>query len=269
MTVKKPLLCIDIDGTLFRWQLVLCWLHELAKQYATIGEIIKDTDPLFRGYKDREVSFEVFVQAYVERFWESKRYVGISAEDARQAAKAAVQIHGRRVYTFTRELLRAAKSLDWLTLAISGSPQEAVEELLLPYEVDAVIAVRHPVDGEGRYTDGDVDHPVHNKAAALQAFLDERPGQVDLTQSVAIGDSPADASMLQRVDWPICFNPNKDLTRIANQHGWPSVLEVRNVHHFLMRGGAAPLGMVTPNLQEILPPTLAEALQNRLAALDL
>ena len=268
MKSAKPLFCFDIDGTLFRWQLILCVLDRLATDYPHIAGLLKETTSSLVGYKNRQVPFEDFTQAYVEHFWHQENYVGIRVEDVVRVAKAIAQQEGDRVYVITRELLRTAKELGWATLAISGSPQEAVEEFLRPFEVDGVIAVTHPVDSDGRYAPGTINHPVHDKGAALQRFLDQHPEEIDLAQSVAIGDSLADASMLKRVGWPICFNPNHALNQMARQHGWPILIELRNIH-FAMKHRPPSSSGDAMSLGEILPKAMGDGIQERLKGLGI
>jgi phosphoserine phosphatase len=48
-------------------------------------------------------------------------------------------------------------------------------------------------------------------------------------KSVAIGDSLSDAAMLELVDRPIAFNPDKELFKRALDEGWRVVIERKNM----------------------------------------
>jgi len=53
----------------------------------------------------------------------------------------------------------------------------------------------------------------------------ERSG-IDLTKSFAYSDSVTDLPLLQAVGNPVAVNPDKELRKAAEEHGWP----IRDFH---------------------------------------
>jgi phosphoserine phosphatase len=52
---------------------------------------------------------------------------------------------------------------------------------------------------------------------------------LDFSGSLGIGDGHSDVSMLELVDTPIAFNPEKALFDHASQQGWKVVVERKNM----------------------------------------
>jgi len=51
----------------------------------------------------------------------------------------------------------------------------------------------------------------------------------DKTGTYAVGDTEGDIPMLELVDNPICFNPNKVLFDQAKRMGWSVIVERKDV----------------------------------------
>jgi len=85
--------------------------------------------------------------------------------------------------------------------------------------VSGVIATRAEIDDEGRYT-GELAFYSYGeqKGEAIRA-LAERSG-LDLAGSYAYSDSFTDVPMLEAVGNPVAVNPDRDLRKHAEEHGW-------------------------------------------------
>ena len=66
-----------------------------------------------------------------------------------------------------------------------------------------------------------------NKAAILKRAVEKE--NLTFKDSVGVGDTESDASMLSLVDEPIAFNPNRALYRHAKQHEWKIIVERKDV----------------------------------------
>ena len=60
-------------------------------------------------------------------------------------------------------------------------------------------------------------------------IADESGINPDWKNSVAVGDSATDISMLELVGKPIAFNPDGVLVDFAKKHGWRIVVERKNI----------------------------------------
>lgn len=221
-----PYIFTDVDGTLIRWQL----FHHLVEGMVEYGlqprVVIARTQEALDRYKDRVAPFKQFVDAAVEAYQGGGRMRGIRVDDLHIVAREIIKKEGKRVHVFTRELLAAGRRCGYKTAFISGSPEQVVHELALYYEADVWLGTEHPPEN-GVFTGGKPHEWVTDKHAAVK-HLEELRG-IDLSRSVAIGDSESDIPMLEMVGWPIAFNPNEGLYRAARHNHWPVVREKKIV----------------------------------------
>src|SRR5581483_12163745 len=73
----------------------------------------------------------------------------------------------------------------------------------------------------------------HHKDVALKEMMNRNGA--GFAGSIAVGDSLSDAAMLEMVEQPIAFNPEKALFELATQRGWKIVLERKNMVYELER----------------------------------
>lgn len=256
--------CTDVDGTLHRWQAVFAYLHALGKKRPEIRQLLDDAHSRFIAYKQRRGTFMEYASYLIRRYFDEELYVGVTMEESMQAAHEALEEQGNDLYVFTTELIWAAKECDMKLAAISGSPQDAIVVLLERFGMHAIRGGQRQVV-DGVYVSGEaVDDPFHYKGRALTEIA-EKFGDIDLTQSIAIGDSQADVPMLELVGYPICFKPNRELHTFARVRGWPIVIEDRNTHHYSILDVRRGCRRDTVVLTDFLPSDVARALEKRLA----
>jgi phosphoserine phosphatase len=83
--------------------------------------------------------------------------------------------------------------------------------------------------GKGLFTE-----LIFDKAKVLRRAAEK--GGLTMRGSVGVGDTESDIPFLKLVDRPICFNPNKALYRAARRHGWPVVVERKDVIYEMRNG---------------------------------
>jgi phosphoserine phosphatase len=86
----------------------------------------------------------------------------------------------------------------------------------------------------GRFT-GKSTTPVFGKDSALKGLIEKN--SAILRGSYAVGDSHSDIKMLEMVDNPIAFNPEKRLFDHAVSKGWRIVVERKNMIYELETNG--------------------------------
>lgn len=239
MTGDKCLLCysgcmgmdqrkfavFDIDGTLIRWQLYHAVVDKLAKT-GHLGPTARQTLHEARmRWKRREqgYSFRDYEVALIKTYEDS--VTDISPKVFDEVMKQVIDEYQDQVYTYTRDLVVKLKSKGYTLLAISGSHEELVAAISEHYGFDDWIGTRYK-RAKGAFT-GEKYVASHDKQTALQALLTKH--KLTTTDSYAIGDSRSDAPMLEMVEHPVAFNPDKALYDIAVQAGWDIVIERKNV----------------------------------------
>jgi phosphoserine phosphatase len=122
-------------------------------------------------------------------------------------------------------LIKKLKSEGYFLLIISGSHHELIEPLADYYGFDDWIGSQY-FRRDGRFS-GKKHIPSMQKDLALKDFVTKH--KLTFTGSMGIGDSGSDIAMLELVEQPIAFNPDKVLLETAKKHGWKVVVERKNV----------------------------------------
>jgi len=235
---KRPFAVFDIDGTLIRWQLYHAIIEDLIASGTISSEYAEKIEAARRTWKQRldGASFGDYEMTLVHTYHDL--LASLPHKPFEEAVERVFELHKDQVYTYTRDLLRQLKSRGYLLFAISGSHQEAVTKLGDYYGFDATIGA-HYGHTNGHFT-GERSSPVDiGKGPLLKQLVEE--WNASWEGSLAIGDSRSDAAMLELVEQPIAFNPNRELFEIAREQGWRIVVERKDMIYTLEQGDATYL----------------------------
>lgn len=222
----------DLDGTFFRWQLY----HELVFEMKTRG-YFSDTeaeqlDHALLDWQARRRSWHDYEQVVLDVF--EPKIATYELVEFKSMAQAIVQRSGHKIYTYTRRLHDSLQADGYFTLALSGSQQEIAELFARQYGFDDCIGSLYE-RGDESYTGTILRGVVGRKHTLIHEHLTKHP-ELTLEDSVAIGDSSGDISMLEIVSRPIAFNPDQALYDAAITHGWQIVIERKSLAYTLQKG---------------------------------
>jgi HAD superfamily hydrolase (TIGR01490 family) len=223
--MSRSFAVFDIDGTIIRWQLY----HAVSDQLAKNGQIDKGAFERVRqtrmNWKRRagEDSFQEYEMDLVQVFDDA--LAGMTVAELTKAADEAFEEYKDQVYTYTRDLIRQLQAKNYLLFAISGSPDIIVEKLAGYYGFDDFMATSYPARA-GRFI-GTKELSIGKKPQLLEQLISKHGAS--LKNSIAVGDSESDITMLEMVERPIAFNPSKKLFNHALKQGWNIILERKNV----------------------------------------
>lgn len=232
MTQRK-FAVFDIDGTLIRWQLFHAIVHSLGKQ----GYILRGTHEKIHAarmvWKNRETDegFHEYEKVLVDAYLQA--LTTIDPADYLHIVDEVFHEYKDQTYAYTRDLVQRLKKEGYLLFAISGSQTEVVSRLAQYHGFDAAIGAEF-VQRDGAFT-GEVITPIHDKRSALEQLVKQYCATY--AGSYAVGDSPSDIAMLEMVENPIAFNPDRGLFETAKKHRWPIVVERKNVVYELSPQG--------------------------------
>lgn len=205
------------------------------------------------------------------REWEQKALGGLAEVEVIEAARRVLSERQKRVYVFTRELLGALQEQGYTCIALSHSPKQVVEVFAQLWKFDLAFGTEWVINPTGRFSRDQREVVRHglNKGAAFDEVVEALEAELD--ESVAIGDSLDDVPMLERVHFPVAFNPERALLAATRPRGIPTVFERKNVilalrtePERLVTGADAFLHHETP-YESILPPKVAQSVRARLA----
>jgi len=220
----RKLAIFDLDGTLYRWQLFHEVVFVLKEQGMFPADAAQKLDDAYAAWNNRQMSFSVYERQVIDTLIGSLTDIPPSTFDA--AAREVSERSGRKTYRYTLALMKQLKAEGYFLLAVSGSQQEVAELFARKFEFDDCIGSLYEREGD-HFTGNIIRFVPHNKHTLVKEYAETHG--FTLTDSVAVGDSDGDISMLELVDHPIAFNPNDGLLNAAEKHGWKVVVERKNV----------------------------------------
>lgn len=223
---KRRVAVFDVDGTIFRSSLLIEVVERLIFVGAFPEEVRDEFEAKHEKWLNREGDYEEYIQAVVQSFL--KHLKGMQYTILSDAAEFVVDEHWKRVYRYSRDLLKALKDKDYFLLAVSHSPKTVLDKFCPRLGFNKVYGTFYETGAEGAFTGEIVDeHIIFNKAAVLKRAVEKE--NLTLTHSIGVGDTESDIPFLELVAKPICFNPNQKLYRHAKREGWNVVVERKDV----------------------------------------
>ncbi len=227
---KRPVAVFDIDGTVFRSSLFLELLERLVER----GILPLDLKEVYHNeqklWLDRQGEYDAYVEKAVEAFLGSVK--GVSFDEVSRVATELVGEKKNRVYRYTRDLIKSLRKKGYFLLAISHSPRFVLDEFCKELGFDKMYGFFYETGPSGNFTGEVADiEVIRNKAAILQRAV--RKENLALEGSIGVGDTESDIPMLEMVEEPIAFNPNRKLLEHARKRGWKVVVERKDVTYEL------------------------------------
>lgn len=215
---RKDAAFFDIDGTVFQDQWLIRLMLAVADEFEEKREIVAPIRKALDVYKMRRTyDYRPVIDSAVDSI--DPFFDGLPERRIREMALRLVEEIGSMRYLFSSTLLERLSapppSERGLIVAVTGSPMEIAEPFCRQLGFDLVIGVTYNVL-DGRYTGTRDEQSVHHKGSVIDE-LAARFG-LDLAECLAIGDSPSDIPMLDRVGHPFVLNPNGDLLRYARKN---------------------------------------------------
>lgn len=229
--MNKKFAVFDIDGTLIRWQLYHAVVDKLASS-GVLGDQAKDDLRSARMvWKNREHpnAFKEYEIALIQIYEAS--ISEINSEHFDKLVDEVIEEFKDQVYTYTRNLASELKAKGYFLLAISGSHHELVGKLAKYYGFDDWAGTQY--ERSGTSFSGKKFVPSLDKQKVLKSMIAEH--QLSADNSIGVGDTSSDISMLELVETPIAFNPERALFEHAKSRGWQIVVERKNVVYNLTK----------------------------------
>ncbi len=227
----KQVAFFDIDGTVFRSSLLVELVNSLIKAEIFPKEAQDEIEDSYEAWRNREGVYEDYIQAVISVYL--KHIKGVYYGDLADIGRQVVAVQSRRVYRYTRDLIKKLKAEDYYLVAISQSPKTVLDEFCFQYGFDKVYGRLYEIGPQDRFTGVVADeHLITNKANILNRVFEHNPN-LARDGSVAVGDTDGDIPLLESVTHPICFNPNQKLYMHAKRNKWEVVVERKDVIYHL------------------------------------
>lgn len=216
----------DIDGTVFRSSLFIELIEKLIEDGDFPSEAVDEYRAAYERWLNREGGYDAYIEAMIATFFNHIK--GVHYGTVADAGKEVIEIHKKRVYRYTRDLIRKLKAEGYYVVAISQSPKAILDQFCASYGFDKVYGRMYEIGPTDRFTGIVLEEEIIKDKANIVARVLEKEW-VTKKGSVAVGDTEGDITMFDSVDQPICFNPNKKLYDHALKMGWKVVVERKDV----------------------------------------
>lgn len=221
----KRFAVFDIDGTVARTSLYLAGVHAM-KRRGMLDK--KDSNSIDRKLQDwlvrtDDLGFERYIETAIEVF--NRTLPSIKIGDYASIVDEVMENFSHKIYRYTTELIKELKRKDYAVFAVSGSETSMVERFCNLHGFDDWIGNTYE-HSDGYFT-GKAGTTFRDKARYIKELV-EKHG-VTMEGSIGVGDTHGDIEMLEFVENPIAFNPNKTLYDHARRTGWKIVVERKNV----------------------------------------
>lgn len=216
----------DIDGTVFRSSLLIELVEKLVEREIFPPDARDEYVESYAHWINREGDYEQYIGHVVTSYM--KYIQGVHYGDLADIGREVVDEQSKRVYRYTRDLIKKLKEDNFYIVAISQSPKTILDSFCGSHGFDKVYGRIYEIGPQDLFTGKMVDvHLIENKANIVHR-VGEQEG-ITLEGAFGIGDTDGDISLLESVDNPICFNPNKKLYEYAKQMDWKVVVERKDV----------------------------------------
>jgi HAD superfamily hydrolase (TIGR01490 family) len=199
----------DIDGTLYREGLIAEIFKKLVK-YEIIGpeKWYNDVRLEYQKWDKRQGNYDNYLLKMADIYIEAVK--GLHKSQVEFIAKKVIEQKGDRVYTYTRDRIQWHRNQGHIVITISGSPEELVREMALKHGFNDYKGALYLINEKDIYT-GEVI-PMWDSVSKRKA-LEELAEKYDisLSDSYAYGDTSGDFSMFEKVGFPVCVNPTREL----------------------------------------------------------
>jgi HAD superfamily hydrolase (TIGR01490 family) len=222
---KNKIAIFDIDGTIFRKNLAFELINELAWLKVFKKNVRDELVKHYTNWLDHKGVYEDYRKALVGLY--AQNIKGCKKEDVLRASQIVVPFFKDRTYVFASQLIEKLKKSNYNIIAISGSPQEIVEEYNKHLGFDAVFGAVYELDKNDVYTGVAIFEPPKDKGQVVRQYIAENG--LSLENSYGVGDTESDTKVLEMVANPIAFNPNYNLKKIAEERSWRIVVEKKDV----------------------------------------
>lgn len=221
----------DIDGTIFRSSLLIELVEGLIREGVFPLEAREEYISEHEAWLNREGRYEEYIAAVIAVYM--KYLVGTYYGDMADVGRRVVAVQSRHVYQYTKQLLKSLRAQNYYVIAISQSPKTILDDFCRQYGFSKVYGRMYELGPQDRFTGKVTDlHLIENKANIIKRVFETNPG-LTTEESIAVGDTEGDISLLEAVEHPICFNPNLALYTHAKRMKWEIVLERKDVIYHL------------------------------------
>jgi len=229
--MERPIAAFDLDGTIYRGNLVSRLCEELCRHGYFSGLFAQNMANLFVQRDECQLPYRLYEKKLVNLLLVALR--GKSQTELMKVANLVLAEAVGRSFVFTTTLMNVLRN-SHDCIAVTGGLREIAEDLAEHWGFNACYSSILEVKDD-LYTGKVIAAPVRDKGEAVRTRAKTEESST-LECSTAIGDTLSDIALLEAVQRPIVFNPDSELAARAKKEHWPVVLERKDVIYVLHHG---------------------------------
>lgn len=227
MSKSRKLAVFDIDGTLFRSSLLIELTNSLVEKAVFSQSVKKEIEKDYKAWLNREAGYENYISKVIDVY--KKNIIGCDEIIVEKIVEKVLQKEKKKLYRYTRFLIKELKKKGYFLFAISGSPGHILTSFAKDLGFNKYLGGYYEVV-DGKFTGIEpYGNPAVDKKKTLEGLLKESKITFDLKNSVGVGDTESDIAFLEMVGNPIAFNPNRLLAEHAKKNKWKIIVERKDV----------------------------------------
>ncbi|MSP78087.1 MAG: HAD-IB family hydrolase [Dehalococcoidia bacterium] len=222
MTSKspRPAAFFDVDGTLASSNIVLVFLSLQRSRLKGfrwwLWALLLLLKAPFYGVQDI-IDRKAFNRSF------SRSYKGITMQEVKVWCNGpGKRFWERSLYPQAEAEVRRLKSEGFPVVILSGGLLPFLQPLADHLGVDALYASQ-PEVVDGVMTGKLIGRPVVDEEKGVAIRQAAQTLTIDLTRSYAYANSYGDRFFFEAAGYPVTVNPSRRLTKLAAQHGWPTL----------------------------------------------
>jgi HAD superfamily phosphoserine phosphatase-like hydrolase len=208
---QKYLAVFDFDGVIYKGHLIFDFIKYQEQENLIPGGTWDNILHLRKSYKEGNLNYKDAANDMLIRIAKSLR--GISYKSVKSDVIAYLEDNRDNFYNYFSNLIKKLKKTHNIYI-ISTNFQFIIEPVCELFDLSGYISSLAEVKS-GIFTGKVKQSLAGNKDLINNLFIKHTK-----TGSIAVGDSENDIKMLERVEFPICFEPNQKLKVFAQKMGW-------------------------------------------------
>jgi HAD superfamily hydrolase (TIGR01490 family) len=209
----------DLDGTLLDGFIICSFPHFLYKKGLFSLNSKEKIDFLFEEYKKGKISYSNAALKIPKEYAKGLKHQ--NQKEIIFLSSFFMSNFKKNIFSYSKSLVQLMKKKGFRTIAISGSPIEAINNLkflgfqnIYGTELEVINEIYTGKLNSNLVLRKNKKILFHNTVSSLN---------IDLSSSFAFGDTAQDLPMLKSVKYPFAVNPDNFLKKEANNNFWPIV----------------------------------------------
>ncbi|MCK5628936.1 HAD family phosphatase [Candidatus Bathyarchaeota archaeon] len=215
--IRRRCAIFDVDGTLLKGVITQSFTRYLAETGFIEDKYPNEIDRVISGYRKGNMEYGEAAEAIPNLYASALR--GKQKGDVEFLARKFMEAYiPENALSHTEQLISQVQNLVDVTIAVSGSPQEPIAEIKqlgFDYAYGSLFEEQN-----GIYTGRVTVNLILGEEKAKTVIEVAQELNIDLSRSVAFGNTGQDEPTLNIVGVPVAVNPNKKLRQTSEIKNW-------------------------------------------------